>query len=97
MVSLIGVILAFTMILVFIKHKINLGLAMIAAGILVGVTSGLGLSTLTLLLEGLLEPSTLELLGIVVMIGILGYILTETGSMKNTGFLFELIYSPRYC
>lgn len=96
MVSLIGVILAFTMILVFIKHKINLGLAMIAAGILVGVTSGLGLSTLTLLLEGLLEPSTLELLGIVVMIGILGYILTETGSMKKIlDSLFELIYSPK--
>lgn len=96
MASLIGVILAFIMILVFIKYKINLGLAMISAGILVGITSGLGLSTLTLLLEGLLETSTLELLGIVVMIGILGYILTETGSMKTMlDSLFALIYSPK--
>lgn len=96
MLSVTGLILAFLTIILLLKYKVNLGMAMVIGGIMVGITSGLGLTTVTLLWEGLIDKSTLELLAIVVMIGILGYIMKETGSLKKMlDSLLALINNPK--
>ena len=85
MYAIIGVPVAFTVILLLVRRKISYGVAIFAGAVIIGLFCGFtvqnffntGVQTLT-------DKDTLNLTAIIILIGILGYSFKETGQINIT-------------
>ncbi|MCK8826078.1 DUF401 family protein [Fuchsiella alkaliacetigena] len=91
MLSIIGVAIAFVLIIVLIGKEVKLGYAMLWGSVVIAITSQIDLAGLLAIIgTGVLSGDTLELIVIVVLIGVLARF------MKETDLLSELIESYSY-
>lgn len=82
MIELIGVVLAFAIIFPLTLKKVNLGLVLLLASVILGVTAGLGYEGfIKVTWETFTDYATYELIFSVALIGALGSCLNETGIM----------------
>jgi integral membrane protein (TIGR00529 family) len=94
-ISKLALVLFFIFLL--LRLKLDLGLTMLLGSVLSGILFKMSLRNFfKSIVEGVLEPSTLELVGVVLLILILGEILRKKGSMeKLVTSLQSLIPLPR--
>ena len=72
------------------KKKINVGLPMLVGSFLVGVFLGMPFSAiLQSFIRGTIEPATLRVLGVVILIMIMGNLLGASGSLKRINASLE--------
>lgn len=91
MVSIVGVLIAFGLIIWLLGKEVNLGHAMFLGSIVVAVTSQLSIQkTVEVFIKGISSESTLELIIIVALIGILAQL------MEKTELLTEMIEAYSY-
>lgn len=84
MIELIGVIVAFAIIFPLTLKKVNLGLVLLLASVIIGVTAGLGPEGfLNVARETVTDYTTYELIFSVALISALGNCLKETGLMTS--------------
>ncbi len=95
--GIISVVLAIIVITILAAKRINLGLAMLAGGLVIILTAPLNLAQITSAAQAAFtDGSTWTLMGAVVLIGILGYTLKESGTMDvMMDSLLRLIGDPR--
>ncbi len=95
--ALFKLALVLFLIFLFLKFKLDLGLTMLAGSVFSAILFRMTpFNFLKSLVDAILEPSTIELVGIVLLILILGNILRKKGSMeKLVSSLQNLIPFPR--
>ena len=72
------------------KKKVNMGLPMLVGSFLVGVCAGMPFSAiLQSFISGTIEPATLRVLGVVILIMIMGNLLGASGSLKRINASLE--------
>lgn len=85
MLSLLGLPVAFGVILVLVRKKISYGIAIIAGAVIIGVFCGFGVSEFgNITYETITDGTTLNLTAIIVLISIMGYSFKETGQITIT-------------
>ncbi|MBM7623351.1 DUF401 family protein [Sporohalobacter salinus] len=91
MLSIAGVLIAFSLIIWLLSKKVNLGHAMFLGSIIVAITSKLSIQkTIKVFIRGISSEETLELIIIVTLIGVLAQL------MEKTDLLTEMIESYSY-
>ncbi len=97
MITLLKLALVLFLIFLLLKFKLDLGLTMLLGATFSAILFRMSpYNFLKSLVEAILEPSTLELVGVVLLILILGEILKKKGSMeKLVSSLQSLIPFPR--
>ncbi len=79
-----AILLTFGLLLYLLRRKVLLGAALLAAGVFLGILARMHpLALLGLVGETLIAPATVELSLTVVLLGILGHSLKETGSLRR--------------
>ncbi len=82
--GLLGLVAAFAAIFALRARRVDFALAILAASVIIGATSGKGLGVFWDVAVGTLtDPITLELAAAVALITVLGYSLEETGMMVD--------------
>lgn len=85
MLSLLGIPVAFAVILILVMKKFSYGIAIFIGALIIGIFCGFGLHDLAnVLIETLKNRETLDLTAIIILIGILGYSFKETGQINIT-------------
>jgi hypothetical protein len=85
MLTLLGIPIAFTVILLMVRKKVPYGLAIIAGAVIIGIFCGFNWSDfLTATYNTFNNWETINLTAIIVFIGILGYAFKETGQIDIT-------------
>ena len=97
MITLLKIALIVTLLLVLIRRKVDLGLALALDSLLVAALFGLRPQRLgQAVLEGLTAPTTLELVGIVLLVLYLGqYLQASNHSRRMVESLRRLVRDPR--
>ncbi|MCK4258394.1 MAG: DUF401 family protein [Halanaerobiales bacterium] len=92
--EVIGLVLAFVVIVVMIMKRINLGIAMFTGSLVIGLTSpNIGLSrTFNVLGAGIFNQMTLELLLVVLSIGIIANVMDKTGLVDQMISAFSVLF-----
>ncbi len=79
-----------------IKKKIDLGLIILLASFFVGIFSGMQITTiLENFLFAVIEPTTLKLVGNILLVFILGNLLNEAGNLRNINSSLEALIKDR--
>lgn len=85
MLTIIGVPVAFIVILVLVRKKISYGLSICAGALIIGVFAGFSLQDFVRSgVETLKDRDTLNLTAIIILIGIIGYSFKKTGQINIT-------------
>lgn len=85
MIALLGIPIAFTVILILVRKKVSYGLAVITGAVIVGMFCGFGVHEfLDSAVKTVTDEDTLNLTAIIILIGILGYAFKETGQIDIT-------------
>jgi len=84
LLSVVGVVLAFTLIIVITVRKINFGVALLAGSFVLGISSGFTPQDfMHVFILALSDPETINLCLLIALIGFLGFCLKETGLMTD--------------
>jgi len=84
MLDVLGLLVAFIVIFILRSRNVDFGVAITIAALLIGVTSGKPLTSITdVLVQTALDPVTWNLCAAVGLITVLGYTLQETGLMVD--------------
>jgi len=82
--EVIGIALSFVTIMFLIYKKIDIGISLFVGALIVGLFSALGLKQISIsILEGIIDPISLQLMAVVALISGLGYVLKETGDLDG--------------
>lgn len=85
MLTIIGVPVAFIVILLLVRKKISYGLSICAGALIIGVFAGFSLQDFVRSgVETLKDKDTLNLTAIIILIGIMGYSFKKTGQINIT-------------
>ncbi|MGD2250480.1 MAG: DUF401 family protein [Candidatus Methanofastidiosia archaeon] len=85
MLALLGLPVAFGVILVLVRKKISYGIAVIAGAVIIGVFCGFNLSDFGIVAyRTITDFTTINLTAIIVLISVLGYSFKETGQITIT-------------
>ena len=85
MISVIKIILVFVLLIILMRKKWPLGLAMLAGSLVLGLVFKMPFTSIVrTMIEGIIEKTTLELGGVLILILILSKILQETGQLRRT-------------
>ncbi len=95
--SLIGVLIAFILILYLSSKKIDIGLSLIIGTVIAGAFSAMWPREIaSVLVETIKDPTTLELMFVVMIVSGLGYLLKQTGDMdKMIESLFKIFQNGK--
>ena len=85
MIPVIKIILVFVLLIILMRKKWPLGLAMLAGSLVLGLVFKMPFTLIVWnMIEGVIEKTTLELGGVLILILILSKILQETGQLRRT-------------
>ena len=97
MLQIIGILLAFSMILILVNRKVALGYSLVVGAIVVGAFSGLGVKGIvTTFADALVDPITIRLVAVLALIGVLGHTMQKLGVLsKLVASLNKVLRSPK--
>jgi hypothetical protein len=97
MLQIVGIGIAFVLIIVLVNKKVSLGISLILGSIIVGLFSNLGLiGILQTFGVAASDPVTIRLVAILGLISILGYLMQELGILRKlVDSLNTLLKSPK--
>ena len=84
MTEIIKLLVVIAVIIFFIRKKWNLGYIILLASLLLGLLFGLNPKEMGIIfLQAIMDPVTIELIGIIVLVYILGGVLRRVGSLRD--------------
>jgi len=97
MLQIVGIVIAFILIIIMVNKKISLGYALVSGSIIVGAFSGLGVIGIAeSFINASINPVTIRLVAILGLISILGYLMQEFGILRRVvDSLNSLLKTPK--
>lgn len=97
MLQVVGICLAFALILVLVNRRIALGYALLSGSLVVAVFSGLGIKAIVATyVTALLDPLTIRLVVVLGLISMLGHIMQQLGILNGlVSNLNKVLRSPK--
>lgn len=97
MTQIIGILLAFSLIIILVNKKVSLGYALIVGSIIVGIFSGLGfLGISKTFFSAIIDPVTIRLVVVLALIGVLGSTMQKLNVLNRlVSSLNKLLKSPK--
>src|SRR6056297_2347086 len=97
MLQIVGIVIAFILIIIMVNKKISLGYALVSGSIIVGAFSGLGVIGIAeSFINASINPVNIRLVAILGLISILGYLMQEFGILRRVvDSLNSLLKTPK--
>ncbi len=95
--ELVGLAVGFTVIIVMILKKVNIGTTMLVASIVMGFVAGFGpMKVLNVLFFSITERATVQLLTVIIIICILSYLLKKYGVLNKMADSLEELFNNNW-